>query len=221
VTGHGAGEQTGGDHNMQMIKMKGSRQEIIQKWQEAYKQMNPLSEMASEVFARLFDEMLEHSPDFSDDEAFLVLNNQFDPKYKFLTPNAEYFISISSSTWLLCSLYAALSGNAVISAAMTLFEKLAGIHLLEAPCVKKLEAAVGESCIILEAANNRKKGIDKNIFKKNKGECIYACLNCNYMAAETGKCKCAPSEAAKILDKLAEESLLVKKRQRYFYNDVL
>ncbi len=207
---------------MQMIKMKGSRQEIIQKWQEVYEQTYPLSEIDSEVFARLFDEMLEHSSDFSDDEAFLVLNNQFDSKRKFLTPNAEYFISISKSTWFICSLYAALSGNVTISTAIGILKKLASIsNLLDAPYIKKLEGALGESCIMLEAANNRKKGVDKDILKKNKGECVYACLNCNYMVAETGKCKCVPNEVAKILDKLAEESLLVRKRQKYYYNDIL
>lgn len=206
---------------MQMMKMKGSRQEIIQKWKEACEQIRPLNEREGEVFARLFDEMLEHSQDLSDDEAFVVLNEQFDPKHKFLTPHAEYFVSISSSTWFLCSLYIMASGNIGINILMQVFEKMAGVKLLKAPCLEKLEKKTGESCMMLEAAENRRKGIERDVLKKNRGECIHAYLDCNYMEAETGNCKCSSDEAGEILDRLAGDGLLVQRKKKYYYNDFI
>lgn len=67
----------------------------------------------------------------------------------------------------------------------------------------------------------RRKGIDKNVLKQYKGECMHAGLGCHYMVKETERCECKSKDVEEINDNLEKQNLLIRKKSKYYYNDII
>lgn len=205
-----------------MIKARGTRKQIIQSWKAAYEKVYPDEPIEVKFFENLFDSIYDHSGDFSEDESFVILNARFDDeKDKLITSDTEYFIGIASSTWFACTLIAARMTNPLIGAGMNFAERMTEIPYIDAKLFKHLKNAEGEGCIMLEAFESRRDGIDKNVLKKYKGECAHMNLGCRYLEKGTGHCQCEPDGVEDIIDDLERWNLLKRKRKKYFYNDIL
>lgn len=204
-----------------MIRMRGTRQQIIQQWIKIYEELRSEydgnGELKEEDFTRLFDVLYDYSGNLDDDELFMVLNERYDAKHRLVTSSAEYYISITSATWILCSAVAGALGGIGLSIVIEIMGRQLG-GKVDAPLVKRLESALGESCIILEAARSKKDGIGNDLFKRNKGECVHADLDCRYR--EDGRCKCTPADVNDICVELLESGLLRKKGKKFYYNDI-
>ena len=80
-----------------------------------------------------------------------------------------------------------------------------------------LNQSTGESCIVLEALRQRKKGINAAWFKRYRKECFENTLNCQKRL--DGKCRLKEEELSGMLENLSERGILKKSGNKYFYVD--
>lgn len=139
----------------------------------------------------------------------------------FLMSDAKYYVNIKGGTLAFVLILAeyAVSGkvNPIIQEVVrcVLSELFPDV---DSTLFRKLDVAIGESCIMLEAAIKGKKGIDKNIFAKNRGECVNNHLWCGF--CEEGRCTCTKADVKEICENLEKEGLLVKRGTRFYYRDI-
>lgn len=170
-----------------------------------------------------FIDILENNYDtlISDDEDFQKdIPRSFSTNYGIVSPNANYFISINKFTYILVM--------AIVKNIFFIHEPIKGIafdfvnELIPNEDIAlffKLDQAMGESCVVLEAAKNKVKGIDNNYYETFRGECINNNLKCRFN--EEGACICNRKQLQKICEKLCKEHILTEKNGRFFYVDFI
>ena len=170
-----------------------------------------------------FIDILENNYDtlISDEEDFQKdIPRSFSASYGIISPSANYFISINKFTYILVLALAKSMFSMDGAIAIIAFEF---IHELvpneDIALFHKLDQAIGESCIVLEAAKNKIRGIDDSYFEKFKGECINNNLKCSFNAEN--RCTCNPIKVHEICQKLCNEHILTKKEGKYFYIDLI
>lgn len=175
-----------------------------------------------EYISCMIDVLDENYEMLSDDEDFQKdTPRSYTAEKGFLVSDAKYYVNIRGSTLAFAMILAeyAVSGavHPIIQEAVRriLPEFVPG---LDAKLVRKLNAAIGESCIMLEAALRGKKGIDQKLFAKNRGECVNNHLWCGFWGE--GRCSCTKENVEEICEKLANNGLLVKKGKKYYYQDI-
>ena len=157
----------------------------------------------------------------AEDEMFFI--NQ-PPKNQawneWVTGSADYYISIKKMTFLI--LMGTIEGvaemqglNPIVGRLIfSVIEKMTeNNEALMAP----LDQAAGESCIVLEALRQRKKGINAAWFRRYRQECFENTLKCN--KRQEGKCKLKEAELSEMLKSLTERGVLIKSGKNFFYKD--
>ena len=152
----------------------------------------------------------------SDDEDFQKdIPRNFSDNYGVVSQNANYFISINKFTYILAM---AITKNIFFKSITLAFDFVNElIPNGDMPLFHKLDQAMGESCVVLEAARNKIKGIDDSYYEKFRGECINNNLKCRLNG--DGMCSCNRDKIQKICKKLCNEHILTEKSGRYFYVD--
>lgn len=174
-------------------------------------------------YTSCFIDILENNYDtlISDDEDFQIdVPTSFSANYGIVSPSANYFISINKFTYTLLlaiakSMFSMHGPIAII--AFDFINKL--VPNEDIALFHKLDQAIGESCVVLEAAKNKIKGIDGSYFEKFKGECINNNLKCRFNAEN--RCTCNQMKIQEICQKLCDEHILTKKGGKYFYIDLI
>lgn len=174
-------------------------------------------------YVSCFIDILENNYDtlISDDEDFQKdVPRNFSTNYGIVSPKANYFISINKITYIFVlaiakNIISKYTSNIGIISNLV-FELISSKDM---PLFKKLDKALGESCVVLESAKNKTNGIDDCYYEKFQGECINNNLKCNFN--ENGNCTCNRNKIQKICDSLCNEHILTKKSGRYFYIDYL
>ncbi len=174
----------------------------------------------------LFIDMLihYHAELLSPEEEFQMdIPRQHGAGQKLLTQEAKYFIGLKKGTCLLLFAIAehtAAKFNADSVASKFFFSTLQEFFSKEDMALfTKLSQALGESCIVLEAARNRKKGFSRHRFPAKNGECINNHLDCRLQ--EDRVCTCGWERAEQICRDLCDKKVLVKRGRRYFYTDFI
>lgn len=193
------------------IELKGTKEQIINQLMK--QNQDEVNEITKQSIGDFLDIIEENYTLLSDDEMFEKRTFNCVGQSKFITANAEYYISIKNFTLVIISIIASAKKIPI----QFIFRAL-GIDS-EKVYLKKLDSTLGESCIMLEAMRKKKKGINKNLFQKNNGECINSYLNCNYNIS--GKCTCIPNSVEDICERLVEKKMLLKKKINYFYLDII
>ncbi len=196
------------------IELEGTKEQIINQLIEQNQNIDGVNNVTRGDIGYFLDILEKNRDLLSDDEIFEKRVPGNDGNSKFISSNAEYYISIKKIT---LAIIAEFTASILKSMPISLILRMLGIES-EGAYVTKLDSVLGESCIMLEAVRKRKEGINKNLFKVNKGECVNAYLHCKYNM--DGKCTCIPADVENICERLEERKILLKKRNRYFYLDV-
>lgn len=159
-------------------------------------------------------------------EAFYINQPSSDVvESELIVGNAEYYICIKKVTFLL--LLKAIEGAVELNVSDTIIAIIgriifAGIEIAteDRKAIREvLNQSTGESCIVLEARRQRKKGINAAWFKRYRNECFENTLECHKRQDE--KCELAENELSEMLENLSERGILRKKGNKYFYTDWL
>ena len=196
------------------IELEGTKEQIINQLVEQNQNIDGINEVTKKDIGSFLDIVEQNRDLLSDDEIFEKRLPDYDGKTKFITTKAEYYVSIKKITLDIISLIAAFTTQIPIQ----LILHMLGIDA-EGALVAKLDSSLGESCIMLEAARKKERGINKNLFKANNGECVNSYLHCNYNV--DGKCTCASSNVEDICERLEGKKVLIRKRNSYFYLDLI
>lgn len=179
---------------------------------EALRQAFDLDEEASEqclAFIKGHQEILS-------EEEFFQYNKleeyEVDGLSEFISEEGGYYISIKKSTIFLVCLY--LQEKVPFLRTVEDMGEFFGLTPLKGAYVK-LDASRGYLCIMLELARNRRRGADKSLLKKFKGECCNNQLKCRYN--ENGMCRCDKERVEEICEDLAEHAIIKKKGSKYYY----
>lgn len=174
-------------------------------------------------YVSCFIDVLENNYDtlISDEEDFQKdFPRSFSSNYGIVSPCANYFISINKFTYILVLAIANRIFSIYGAIAIIAFDF---VHELvpheDLPLFCKLDQAIGESCVVLEAAKNKIKGIDYSYYDKFRGECINNNLNCKLN--KENKCTCNQKKTREICEKLCAEHILTEKNGKYFYKDMI
>lgn len=194
------------------IELEGTKEQIINQLIEQPPNIDSANIVTKRDIGYFLDLVEQNRDLLSDDEIFEKRIPDYDGNSKFITPNAEYYISIKKITLAIIAEF-----TASISMPISLILRILGVET-EGAYVKKLDSILGESCIMLEAARKKREGINKNLFKSNRGECVNVYLHCKYNIDD--KCTCTSKDVENICESLEERKILLKKRNRYFYSDI-
>lgn len=174
-------------------------------------------------YVSYFIDILENNYDtlISDDEDFLKdVPRNFSANYGIVTPNANYFISINRFTYLLvlaiAKRFVSMQG---LLASVAFGFVLDLVPKEDTELFRKLDQAMGESCVVLEAARNKAKGIGDDYYDRFKGECVNSNLMCRFN--QESRCVCKQEIIHRICENLCDEHVLTKKNGRYFYIDLV
>lgn len=157
----------------------------------------------------------------TEDEAFYINQpSRGAAENEWVSGNADYYICIKKATFLL--LLKAIEGTAELKGLNPIVGNLifAGIEIKsesKEAMKETLNQSTGESCIVLEALRQRKKGINAAWFKRYRKECFENTLNCQRRL--DGKCRLKEEELSEMLEKLSERGILKKSGNKYFYMD--
>ena len=209
------------------VWMKGTRAEIIAQLGE----MTGITRLQARsdeyrFFEALFIDLLidNHTSLLSPEEEFQIdIPRQYTAEQGLFTPEVNYFIGLKRVTYLL--LFAVAEKTAVekgadpVAAAYFFSMVRECVSKDEMAFLVKLNQALGESCIVLEAARHKKKGINKRFFPPKRGECINNHLDCKLREEE--KCLCRQECAEQICEDLCGKKVLRKKDGSYFYTDFI
>lgn len=210
----------------EMIWIEGTTEEIAAELEKKANIPKLPQEKGYQYFAALFVEFLTENQEqlLSDEEEFQInLPRRNAGEQGLITPDAKYFIGLKKTTYLLFG--AVLKGMASLKginpiASNAFFDMLKeGLPKVEMAFLGKLDQALGESCIVLEAARHKKQGINSRNFPPENGECINNQLNCRMR--ENGRCRCSRTQAEKILEDLGKKKILEKEKESYFYTDFI
>lgn len=168
-----------------------------------------------ETSAQCLDFIRNHLEILSDEEIFQyskLEEYEIDGLSEFVSEEGEYYISIKKSTIFLVSLFLdnTVPGFSELKDVGTFF----GLFSLKGSYAK-LDTYEGYLCIMMELARNRRRGADKNLIKKFKGECCNNHLDCKYK--ENGMCKCGEERVEAICEELWKQGVVKKRGGRYFY----
>lgn len=175
-----------------------------------------------EYISHVIDVLEEHYEFLLDDEDFQKDSSRsYGGDKGFLTSNAEYYINIKGGT---LNIALSIAGHMlsfpysyIIDIAQILLQRV--FPNIDLGLFKKLNEALGESCIMIEAKLKGKKGIDQNVFSKNHGECVNNHLWCKYR--EEYQCTCTKEDVSELCKSLETAGLLRKKGRKYYYQDIL
>ena len=196
------------------IELEGTKEQIINQLIEQNQNSDGINGVTKKDISSFLDIVERNRDLLSDDEIFEKRLPDYNGNSKFITPNAEYYFSIKKNT---------LEFIAFIASFITPIPVLPILNILgieaEGTYFAKLDSILGESCIMLEAARKKGEGISKKLFNTNMGECVNAYLHCKYNMDD--RCTCTSSDVEKICARLADKKMLLKKKKRYFYLDVI
>lgn len=168
-----------------------------------------------EASEQCLDFIRNHQEILSDEEFFQyskLEEYEIEGVSEFVSEEGEYYISIKKSTIFLASLFL-LKTIPYFNTIKDIFSFF-GIFNLKGSYVK-INTYDGYLCIMLEIARNRKRGVDKNLLKRFKGECCNNQLDCKYN--ENGLCNCRKETVEEICEDLREQEIVKKRGDRYFY----
>jgi hypothetical protein len=207
--------------------LDGTKDKIVE---ELAKELNlPQDVKESDDFRKFtyyFVDFLDENRDalMSEDDDFLVdTSQQSELSQGFVTADAKYFIGLKKSTYIAGfvifeNMLSSLGISPYISGII-----YSGVNELvpheDMALVRKLNTKEGESCVLLEALRNRKKGIGDKYFESFRGECINNNIDCKFR--KDGRCECNREETKKILEALENAGVLKEKRGKYFYMDFI
>lgn len=140
----------------------------------------------------------------------------------FLTPEANYYINIKGGTFAILAAVANYKLSGEINPVLYAVAQKALSQIVpgfDNTLFYKLNSALGESCIMVEAAMNGKKGINQSVFAANHGECVNNHLWCGFRREEH-KCICTRENVKTICENLEKAGLLTKKGAKYYYQDI-
>lgn len=197
------------------IELEGTKEQIVEQLVKYYTDVvqknGDMIKLTEQDFSRFFDMIGQNCDLLSEEELYEERSKNDSRNCGFVTANAEYYVSIKNSTLLLLSVIAdAQLGIPFFSLTLKFFNiESTGGYLA------KMDSILGESCILLEAARRRKKGINNKLFKENKGECVNSFLHCKYNI--DGGCSCTPDNIKEICKKLEDKKILNRRGNKYFY----
>lgn len=190
------------------VDAEGTREAVT----EAMMQTFSLDREASE---QCLDFIQNHTELLSEDEFFQysrLEEYEISGVSEFVSEEGEYYISIKKGTIFLLGLY--FRNKIPFFRDMKDLAAFFGIGNLKGSYAK-LDAREGHLCVMLELARNRRQGIDKNLFRKWKGECCNNQLDCKYK--EAGRCRCGVEDVNEICEQLWKSGIVEKKGSRYYY----
>lgn len=126
-----------------------------------------------------------------------------------MMPKYNYYINIKAATVFLLSL---IIDNKISFPAVSLGLAVRGMNRL----VQKIEEDSGGKCILLELWRQPEKTGRADLLDRFKGECCNNHLSCRFR--NEGECRCTCEDAAEILEKLADEGILIRKGDTYRYD---
>lgn len=192
------------------IELQGTKEQIINQLIEQNRNVDDMNGLTQKDIGSFLDIIEQNRDLLSDDEIFEKRIPDCDGNDKFITTNAEYYISIKNITLEIILFIVALKTPIPVQ----LISCILGIKA-EGAYIEKLDSTLGESCIMLEAVRKKKRGINKNIFHGNYGECVNSNLHCNYNVDD--KCTCDSNSVEDICERLVDKKILIKKKKNYFY----
>lgn len=196
------------------VELEGTKEQIINQLIERSQNNDGINRVTKKDIG-IFLDIIEQNRDLlSDDEIFEKRVPDYDGNPKFIMSNAEYYISIKKITLEVIAFVASFT----IQIPIQLILGIMGIEA-EGAYLAKLDSILGESCVMLEAVRKKGEGIDKNLFKTNRGECVNSYLRCKFNM--DGNCMCTANDVEDICERLEDKKMLLKKRKRYFYLDVI
>lgn len=191
------------------IELQGTKEQIINQLIEQNRNIDGMNGLTKKDIGSFLDIVEKNRDLLSDDEIFEKRVPDYDGNTKFITTNAEYYISIKNIT-LEIILFIISSTTPLPT---QLISRILGIKT-EGAYIAKLDSTLGESCIMLEAVRKKKRGINKSLFNANYGECVNSNLHCNYNVDD--KCTCDSNNVEDICERLVNKKILMKKKN-YFY----
>lgn len=164
---------------------------------------------------RCFD-FLEDNPEIISGDELLQCNDTGeyteDGVAGFVSKEMEMYVSVKKTTLFALALF--LGFEVPIAGIAFDIAGFMGVYDVKGGFAKVKEDG-GELCIMMELAKNRRRGADKNLLRRFKGECCNNHLACKFN--HNGYCSCKEDKVEQICEKFEEMGMVRKRGSKYFY----
>lgn len=211
----------------EILRFEGTAQEIAD---AICKRAGIQNDVRHQDLADFVREMLQAMDQYSDCLSDKERVNSSDSRGQgiqgFIPEDVRYYVSVKKASLLFfIALAKHMLSEHTASVAGSVIEEvsseLAGSQLFgsDIALFHRIDNSFGEGCILLEAALNKKKGINVRYFTQFKGQCVNNHIPCGFRRGDT--CTCNLTETERICETLAKNGVLQKKGKNYFYADFI